>query len=77
MSIFDHKSLKKVTLKSTTTHECSTLKTVKSSIILPVHQFIMAPLLVFFINNTYESDVPSIDNEWEYYSKQIWGRISE
>ena len=68
MSNFDNKLLKNVTLKSTTTHQCSTSKTIKSN------SYITSPSIHNdtnsdkFINTTYEVDLPSIDNEWEYYS---------
>ena len=45
MSSFDNKSLKKVTLKSTSTHKCSTSNSVKK-IVLIFHQFRMTPPLI-------------------------------
>ena len=46
ISTFDNESLKKVTLKYTTKHQCSASKTVCHIFILTVHQLIMMPLLI-------------------------------
>ena len=62
MSSFDNKSLKNVTLKSTTTRQCSTSKTVSSNsylISLSIHNDTPSDN---FRNNTYEVDAPSIEN---------------
>ena len=64
MSIFDNKSLKKVTLQSTTTHQCYTSKTVKSNSYLKSPSFQNNTTSDNFSNTTYEVDVPSIDYEW-------------
>ena len=58
MSKFDNTSLKKVTLKYTITHECSTSKIIKSDSYLkspPIHNETTSDN---FINTTYEVDVP-------------------
>ena len=70
MSTFDNKSLKTVTLKSTTTRQCSDSKTVSSK------NYLTSPLINNdttsgnFINAIYEVDAPSIYNEWEYYARK-------
>ena len=59
--------MKKFTLKSTATRQCSTSKTVSSNsylISLSIHNYITSDQ---FINTTYESYVPPIDNEWGGY----------
>ena len=64
ISTFENKSLKKVTLKSTTTRQCSTSKTVSSNsylISLSIHNDTPSDN---FRNNTYEVYVPSIDSGW-------------
>ena len=61
---FDNKSLKKVTLKSTTIHQCSTSKTVKSNSYLTSPSFHYDNTSDNFSNATYELYVPSIDNGW-------------
>ena len=58
MSTFDNTSLKKVTLKSTTTHHCYISNTVKSNIYLtslPNHNDTTSDC---FSNTTYEVDAP-------------------
>ena len=62
MSAFENKSLKNVTLKSTTTHQCSTSETVKSNSYLTspsIHNDITSD---HSINTTYEVYVTSIHN---------------
>ena len=64
MSNFDSKSLKLFTLKSTTTYQCYTSKTLK------LNRYLTSPLIKDdatydnFSNTTYEVYVPSFDNEW-------------
>ena len=68
MSTFDNKLLKKVKIKSTTTHQCSTSKTAKYNIYLTspsIHNYTTSDN---FSNTRYEVYVPSIDNEWEDYA---------
>ena len=70
MSTFDNKSLKKVTLKSTTTHQCSTSKNDKSNCYLTspsIHNYTTSDN---FSNTKYEVDVPLIYNEWEDYARK-------
>ena len=75
MSNFDNKSLKNVTLKSTTTHQCSTLKTVKSNSYLASLSIHNDTTYDKFSNNTYEVYLQSIENEWVYYAI-IYGKES-
>ena len=71
MSTFDNKSLKILTLKSTTTHQCSLQNLLNQIVILPFHQFIITPLTSDnFSNTTYEVDVPSIYNDWGDYERK-------
>ena len=70
MSTFDNKSLKKVTLKSTTTHQWYTSKTVKSNSYLTSPSIHNDTTSDNFINTTYEVDAPSIDNVWEDYARK-------
>ena len=64
MSNSYNKLLKKVTLKSITTRQCSTSKNSSSN------SYLSSPLshddttYDNFSNTKYEVDVPSIDNEW-------------
>ena len=67
MPTFDKRSLKKVTLKSRTTHQCSTSKIVKYNSYLTSPSIHNDTTYDTFINITYEVDVPSIDNEWKDY----------
>ena len=68
MSTFDNKLLKKVKIKSTTTHQCSTSKTAKYIIYLTSPSIHNYTTYDNFSNNTYEVYVPPIENEWEYYA---------
>ena len=63
MSDFDNKSLKKVTLKSTTTRQCYTFKTVKSNIYLTSQSINNDTTYDNCSNNICEVDLPSIVNE--------------
>ena len=63
MSNFDNNSLKNVTLKSTTTHQCSTLKTVKLYSYLTITSTHNGITYDNFRNATYEVYVPSIDKK--------------
>ena len=64
MSTCDNKLLKNVALKSTTTHQCSTSKTVKSNIYLTSQSTNNDTTSDNFINTTYKVDITSIENEW-------------
>ena len=64
MSTCDNKLLKNVALKSTTTHQCSTSKTVKSNIYLTSQSTNNDTTPDNFINTTYKVDITSIENEW-------------
>ena len=70
MSKSDSKSLKKVTIKSTTTHQCHNYKTVKTNSHLTSPSIQNYTTYDNFINITYKADVPSIDNEWEEYARK-------
>ena len=63
MSNFDDKSLKRVTLKSTTTNHCCTSKTVKSNSFLTSPSIQNETTSDNFSNTTYEIYVTSIDNK--------------
>ena len=65
ISDFENKASKKVTLKSTTTCQCSTSKTVSSNSYLTITSVHNDTTSDNFINKTYEVDVPSIYNKWE------------
>ena len=70
MSNFYNNSWKKVTLKYTTTHKCSTSKTIKSNSYLtsaPIQNYTSSDN---FSNTTYELYVPSIDNEQGNYARK-------
>ena len=70
ISTFEKKSLKKVTLKTTTTRQCSTSKTVSSNsylISLSIHNETSSDN---FIKNRYEVYVPSIYSGWEDYARK-------
>ena len=69
MSHFDNKSLKRFTIKSTSTRQCSTSKTVKSNSYLTSASIHNDTTSYNFRNNTYEVNVLSIENEWEYYAR--------
>ena len=58
MQNFDNKSLKKVTLKSKTTHQCYTSKTVKPNSYLTSPSIQNETNSDNFRNNIYEVDVP-------------------
>ena len=77
MSTFDNKSLKNVTLKSTTTCQCSTSKTVSSNSYLNSPSIHNYTTYDNFSNTTYEVYVPPIENEWEYYAIKYMGIIFE
>ena len=62
MSSFYNKSLKKVTLKSTTIHECSTLNNFKANGYLNIPSIKNDTISDNFSNTTYKADVPSIEN---------------
>ena len=66
---FDTKPLKKVTLKSTTTHELSSSNYVKSNNYLPSPSIQNDTTSDRFGNTTYEVYAPSIDNKWEDYGR--------
>ena len=67
MSTFDNKSLDKVIIECTTTRQCSTSKTVSSSIYLTSTSIHNGTTSDNFRNTTHELYVPSIGNEWEDY----------
>ena len=72
MSTFDNNSLKQVTLKYTTTNQCSTSKTFKSNDYLTtpsIHNDTNSDKL---INTKYEVYIPLIEYEWEDYSRKYW-----
>ena len=60
--------MENVTLKSTTEHEWSTSKTVKSYSYLTSAPIPNDTTSDNFSNTKYEEYVPSIDNYWEYYA---------
>ena len=62
--------MKKVTLKSTTTHKCYTYKTVKSNSYLTIISTQNDTNSDNFDHSIYELDVPSTYNGWEGYSRQ-------
>ena len=62
MSTFDNKSLKNVTLKFTTTHQCYTYKTVKENIYINSRSIHNETTSDNVRNTTYEVYVPSIEN---------------
>ena len=68
MSTFDNKSLKKNTLKFKTTHKCSASKTFSSNSYLTSPSIHNETTSDNFINTKYEVDLPSIYNEWKYYT---------
>ena len=70
MSTFDNNSLKKVTIKFTTTDQCSTSKTIKSNSYLISISFHNDTAFDNFSNTTYGVYLPSIDNEWEDYARK-------
>ena len=67
MSNFDNKPLKKVTFQFTNKHQCSFYKTFKSNSYLASTLFQNDTTSDNCSNITYGVDVPSIDNNWEYY----------
>ena len=68
MSSFDNKSLKKVTLKSTSTHKCSTSNSVKKNLNIPSIQDDTTSNN--FSSTKYEEYEPPIDNKWEDYASK-------
>ena len=70
MSTFDNKSLNKVTLKSITTCQCSTSKTVSWNSYLTSLSIHNETNSDNFSNTTYKVYAPSIYNEWEDYSRK-------
>ena len=68
MPTFDNKSLKNVTLKSTTTRQCYTYTTVLSNSYLKSPSIHNDTTYDNLSNTTYELNVLSIDNEWGYHA---------
>ena len=71
MSDFYNISLKRFTLKFTTTHQCSNPKIGRSNSYLTnpsIHNYTTSEN---FINNKYEVNLQSIDNDWEYYARKM------
>ena len=64
MSSFDNKSLKNFTLKSTTTFEFSTCNYVQSSSYINSPSIHNGKTSDNFTNTIFESDLPSVDNDW-------------
>ena len=62
MSIFDNKSLKNITIKFTTTNECSTSNYVKSNVYLNSPSIHNDTTYDNFRYTTYDADVPPIEN---------------
>ena len=71
MSNFDNKSLKNIALKSTSTHQYSTSKTVKSNRYLTGTEIHNDTTYDNFSNTTYGVDVPQIENDYEYYARKF------
>ena len=63
ISSFDKRSLKNVSFKSTNTHECSTLDSIKSNRYLNSLSIHNDTTNDNFRNTTYDAYVPSIENE--------------
>ena len=70
MLTFDKKSLKKLTIQSTTAHQYSTYKTVSSNSYLTSPSNHNGTTSDKFINTTYEVYAPSIENEREDYARK-------
>ena len=64
--------MKKVTLKYTTLHECSTSNSIKPNGYLTIPSIQGDTTSEYFRNTTYEADLPLIENEWEDYSRKYW-----
>ena len=70
---FDNNLLNNNTLKPTTTCQCSTSKTVSSYIYFTSISIHTDTTSDSFSNTSYELDVTSTYNEWEYYERKYGG----
>ena len=71
MLSFDNKSPEKVILKYNSTHECSTLDSVKSNIYFKIPSIQNYTTSVLLRNTTYEAYIPSINYKWEDYARNF------